>query len=57
MKEGSIGTRNCTVNTEKNVVARTAADEGDERVKKESEQATSQKKKEQIERKTERERE
>jgi len=27
MKEGSIGTRNCTVNTEKNVVARrTAAD-------------------------------
>jgi len=44
MKEGSIGTRNCTVNTEKNVVARrTAADEGDERVKKESERATSQK--------------
>lgn len=36
MKEGSIGTRNCTVNTEKNVVARRmVADEGDERVKKE----------------------
>lgn len=57
MKEGSIGTRNCTVNTEKNVVARrTAADEGDERVKKESERATSQKRRS-IERKAERERE
>lgn len=46
MKEGSIGTRNCTVNTEKNVVARRRADEGDERVKKERERATLQKEKE-----------
>jgi len=44
MKEGSIGTRNCTVNTEKNVVARRmVADEGDERVKKERERAALQK--------------
>lgn len=28
MKEGSIGTRNCTVNTEKNVVVERMADEG-----------------------------
>jgi len=46
MKEGSIGTRNCTVNTEKNVVARgegAAANEEDERVKKERERAALQK--------------